>query len=464
MISNSERDFSFLKRKNRLSGTANELSPETASTLGAILGSYLGGEEAVVVSARDYRTDTRMISRAFNAGLISVGTTVFELHACSLPVIQFSLRRFSAHAGVHFASAHRSLEKINARIFDQTGIEISFDDIFSNKKIEKNPIVRARPDKIADIHSVQQANDLYRAAISSALSVDLLKERNYSIVVDCAFGPIAEVFPNILAELGCKVLTLNAYHPEGIPESLPNPDSLSILSRTVVAAKADLGIAFDPAGSRALFLDEHGKVVDTHVIVSALLQDKMVGRDKGQVVLSKTLWVLEKWMKENNISVEYVSDYPGEISRAIQFHRAIFGANEQGYYIHPTISNDSEPFVSTILLLSSFARDEKHRYMSSFLEEKDYLNKEITMEKSYSLVSEPKLFFKKIYETDSEHNIINTLNGLKIICGKRKWCHIFSTIISHKITVRVCAESPEERERILQETMELVENTDSELT
>ena len=463
MIPDSDFDFSLLKRKNRLSGTASELSPEVASTLGAFLGNYLGGEEAVVVSARDFRKDTRMISRAFNAGLISVGTTVFELHATSLPVIQFALRRFSAHAGVHFASAHRSSEKINARIFDQTGIEIPFSEIFAQDRINRNLIKRALPEKIADILSVKQANDLYRAAISSALSTDVLREQNYSVVVDCALGPIAEVFPNILAEMGCKVLTLNAYKPEGIPESLPSAESLSILARTVIAAKADLGIAFDPGGSRAIFLDEHGKIIDTHIVVSILLQDKMIGRDKGHVVLSNTLWILDNWMKENNVTATYNSDYPGEISRSMQFHRALFGANEQGYYIHPTMSNDSEPFVSTILLLSSFARDERHKYISTFAEEKDVLNKDYVEERSFSLVSEPELFFKKIYESDKEHRIVNTLNGLKLIRGERKWCHIFSTIISYKLTLRACAESKEDREEIMQETIELVETTDSEI-
>ena len=86
--------------------------------------------------------------------------------------------------------------------------------------------------------------------------------------------------------------------------------------------------------------------------------------------------------------------FPGEISKTLQFHRAVFGANEQGNYIHPTISNESEPFVSTLLLLSSFARDEKHKYISTFVEERDVCNKEIYEDKTYSLVSNPKLFLK----------------------------------------------------------------------
>jgi len=460
----NDLDFTHLNRKNRLAGTANELSPNQASTLGEILGTYLGGEEAVVVSARDYRKDTRMISRAFNAGLISVGTSVFELHACSLPVVQFALRRFSAHAGVHMAAAHRTSDKINIRVFDQTGIEIPFNDIFSKTQIAQKPIRRAPPEKIADILSVKQANDLYRAAIGSALGTEVIKQKNFSVVIDCAFGPVAEVFPNILAQHGCNVLTLNAFKPEDIPPSLPNPNSLSILSRTIVAASADLGIAFDPSGSRVVFLDEHGRLIEACDIVSILLQDKMIGRQKGKVVLSNSLWVMEKWLKDNNIEAYFTSEYPGEISRTIQFNRAIFGANEQGNYIHPTMSNESEPFVSTLLLLSSFARAEKHKYLSTFVEDRDVCLKEYFEEKPYSLVSNPDLFLKKIYERDNENKILNTLKGVKILYGERKWSHIFSTIIPSKLTIRVCAENKEDRDSILNETMSMVELLDGELS
>ncbi|MHA1667963.1 MAG: hypothetical protein ACTSUR_04820 [Candidatus Heimdallarchaeaceae archaeon] len=454
-------DFSYLIRKERLAGSAEELSPETAATLGTVLGTYLGGEEAVVVTARDYRKDTRMVSRAFNAGLISVGTTVFELHACSQPVLQFALRRFSAHAGIHFAATHRNPSKINVRIFDQTSIEFSFNEIFSKEKIQKMEIKRSKPEKIADILSVAQANDLYRAAISSALGHDILREQKYSIVVDCGLGPVADIFPNILAELGCNVLTLNSFKPEGIPESLPSPNSLSILSRTILAAKADLGIAFDPSGSRVLFLDENGKIIDSHVIVSILLQDKMVGREKGKVVLFKTFWTLEKWLRKNNIEVHFTSDSPGEISRAIQFNRALFGANEQGNYIHPTISNESEPFASTLLLLASFARDEHHRFISSFAEEKNVVDRSLITEKSFSLHSNPRIFFTKLYENDLSGRI-NTMDGIKIITGEKSWVHISTHVVPHLLSIKVCSEKKEDRENLLEKTLSLVEQTDDE--
>ena len=464
MNSETRYNFSHLCRKNRLAGSASELSPEIASTLGAIFGNYLEGEDAVVVSARDFRKDTRMISRAFNAGLISVGTTVFELHACSLPVLQFAIRRFSAHAGVHFAAAHRSPEKINVRMFDQTGIELPFSEVFAFEKINKKEIKRAPPEKIADILSVKQANDLYRSAISSALGMDVLREQNFSIVVDCALGPVAEIFPNILAELGFNVLTLNSFNPEGIPESLPSPNSLSILSRTVVAAKADLGIAFDPSGSRVLYIDETGKIIEPHIITTILTENKMVGRDKGLIILTDTLWTLENWLKENNITAIYSHDTPGEISRSMQFNRAIFGANEQGNYIHPTISNESEPFASTLLLLSAFARNEKHRYISSFAEEKNVIDKNIIEETTYSLFSDAENLFKRLYIADNEYKTLNTLHGVKIIENSEAWCQIQTTIVPNKVAIKVCAKSKEQREKLMEKTIHLVERIDNEIS
>ncbi len=454
-------NFTEFKRKNRLAGKATELSPEIASSLGAILGNYMGGEEAVVVTARDYRRDTRMVSRAFNSGLISTGTTVFELHACSLPVLQFALRRFGAHAAVHFAAAHRSPEKINIRIFDQMGVEHAFDDIFSHKRTNEFEIQRASADNIADILSVNQANDIYRSAVKSALNLEGLRERNFSVVIDCALGPVAEIFPNLLAGLGCKVLTLNAFKPEGIPESLPSPTSLTILSRTVLAAKADLGICFSPSGSRVLFFDENGYIIDPHTVITILLKNKMVGREKAHIVLSKTLWTLEEWLKKQNITVHYSDESPGDMSRAIQFNRGIFGANEQGNYIHPTFSNESEPFITALSLLSIFAQNKECKYISTFIEAHDYFNKLYLTEENYTLNVNPEVFFRSLYEMDTENKIVNTLNGVKLIFEPRAWVHVFSTIVASKIVIRACAEDQEERKRMLEEVIKTIEEIET---
>ncbi|MFW9916983.1 MAG: phosphoglucomutase, partial [Candidatus Thorarchaeota archaeon] len=84
----------------RIVGIANQgLTPEKASTLGAALGTHLG-PDSVVVTCRDFRSDSRMVKRAFASGLMSTGIDVLDLHATSLPILQFALKRFGASAGV----------------------------------------------------------------------------------------------------------------------------------------------------------------------------------------------------------------------------------------------------------------------------------------------------------------------------------------------------------------------------
>ncbi|MHA1687469.1 MAG: hypothetical protein ACTSYD_13885 [Candidatus Heimdallarchaeaceae archaeon] len=453
----SSLDFEFLNRNGRLVGSAEDLTPEIAATLGALFGEYIGGEDAVVVTARDYRKDTRMVSRAFNAGLISVGTTVFELHSCSFPVLEFALRRFSAHAGVQFAATHRQPSKIAIRFFNQTGVEIPSNEIYKGEKLQSPKIKRAPPSKIADIVSVQQANELYQAAVRSALNLDIFEAKKITVVVDCALGPVAEAYPALLSSVGIDVLTLNSYVPSSIPESLPSPKSLAIMSRTIIAAKADMGIAFDSKGSRVLFFDETGKIIDAHAILAMLIEQKMVGREEGTVVFSKSLWLLNDWLKSKNIKAYFVEDYPGNISKTMQFHRSLFGGNERGNYIHPTFSNESEPFVTALLILRELAQNGRFKYLSQLIEQYDVVNHAYLKEELYYPLNQPVEFFTKLYEQKLEYKKINTLNGIKIIFSDKSWAHLSTRLIPQRLYIQACAEEKEEREKILEYCKALIE-------
>ncbi|MCG3224770.1 MAG: hypothetical protein H7647_09910, partial [Candidatus Heimdallarchaeota archaeon] len=42
-------------------------------------------------------------------------------------------------------------------------------------------------------------------------------------------------------------------------------------------------------------------------------------------------------------------------------------------------------------------------------------------------------------------------------------CHIFTTIIPDRVTVRACAEKQEDREEIMRKTLEIVESVDRDI-
>jgi len=70
---------------------------------------------------------------------------------------------------------------------------------------------------------------------------------------------------------------------------------------------------------------------------------------------------------------------------------------------------------------------------------------------------------RKLYESDNENTIINTLNGVKMICGKATWCQISTGILPNKLTLRVYAKERSEREKLMKDVTTKVEKIDEEI-
>src|SRR5207253_6857515 len=70
------------------------------------------------------------------------------------------------------------------------------------------------------------------------------------VVVDCACGATATITPFLLRQMGCDVIAINAQADGHFPGRDPEPleENLAVLSSTVRAVHADLGIAHDATG------------------------------------------------------------------------------------------------------------------------------------------------------------------------------------------------------------------------
>ena len=98
------------------------LTPELASVLGGAMGTLLD-QNAVVMVGRDYRRDSRMLKRSFSGGLMASGIELIDLHAVPTNILQFSVRRFGADAGVMITRSHNLAGMVSIKMFDSTGVE-----------------------------------------------------------------------------------------------------------------------------------------------------------------------------------------------------------------------------------------------------------------------------------------------------------------------------------------------------
>jgi phosphoglucosamine mutase len=94
------------------------------------------------------------------------------------------------------------------------------------------------------------------------------------LVIDCANGAAYRVGPEVLEELGAEVLPIGV-DPDGVNINAGcGAVHLEKIRTAVVDNQADVGVALDGDGDRAMFVDEHGELFDGDDVM-ALLGRKM---------------------------------------------------------------------------------------------------------------------------------------------------------------------------------------------
>lgn len=278
--------------EGQLLGIANQtLTPDVAASLGGALGTMLG-EGALVVTARDNYPPSRMLKRAFSAGLMSTGITVMDFHAATTPELVFAIKRLGAKAGVQFTVAPLERDGIAIKIFDSQGAVLSIEKV--EELIDRagsSRIIRSLPAAIGWVTYAEYVHDIYAAAVASYLDVHTIANKRYRIVCDVNFGPASEVLPDLLSEFGIEGVLLNAHRPplRGAVTHMPDPRTIEMLKGVVKASDAALGVSLCADATRVLVFDDEGKPLSSEELVSLLLLNSPPGM---RVIVSEPMWSL----------------------------------------------------------------------------------------------------------------------------------------------------------------------------
>jgi len=420
--------------KGRICGTANiQLTPENMAELGAALGTLLG-EGALVVTARDYYPPSRMLKRAFSAGLMSVGITVMDFHGATLPELAFSIKRFGAKAGIQFTVSPYRENDVNLKILDSTGAEFTTERLNELIQLyETKHIIRTIPKRIGWVSYAEYIHDIYVASLTSFLDINPIFSFSPKVVVDTNFGPSSEVLPDFLSEIGVNHITLNSHKPP-IHKSvshLPPIESLFTLSKIVIAAEANLGAAFSADASRIVLIDDRGKVLspdETAAILVSFLPEN------SRISISYTMSSLvDKVAEQRKIKVSRVKGLIGDVSRHLKRIRAIFGAIDSGEFIFPQFSIAPDALLTLGKIIESLSLLEVN--LSKVRNELPEINK-YSIEVDLGEVS-PSMFIE--YVVNNFENIILTVTGVKIVLDDT-WVYI--DFIPERNKFRLTVEEP----------------------
>ncbi|GHS85244.1 phosphoglucosamine mutase [Actinomycetota bacterium] len=245
---------------------ALDLSVAAAHVLGS-RGVFAGRRPRAVVG-RDPRASGEFLSAAVSAGLASAGVDVLDVGVLPTPAVAYLTAARDVDLGVVLSASHNPMPDNGIKFLARGGhkLDDELEDAIEHQLREEwqRPVG-------ADVGRIRRdagtAGDEYVAHLVSTIGTSLDGLR---IAVDCANGAASEVGPAALRAAGADVVVINA-----------SPDGLNIndrcgsthpeqLQQVVVAAGADLGVAFDGDADRCLAVDHTGTLVDGDQILGIL--------------------------------------------------------------------------------------------------------------------------------------------------------------------------------------------------
>ncbi len=255
-----------------ISGLANlEITPEFALKLGQAFGSWLKPGQAVMTS-RDTHPASRVMNRCVISGLLSVGVNVLDLRSYPLPLARYAVR-VGGNGGVHVRVAPDDSNSLVFEFFDGTGIGI---DKGAERKVEnlffREDFRRTPMDEVGTLDFPSRALERYTGAFTQALHAQALKDANFRVVIDYAFGNASIVLPKILGDLGVEQIALNAYFDAGKVRTFRDDRErhLTQLTSVVASLEANLGVLIDADGETVTLVDDTGRIVGRNRLMALL--------------------------------------------------------------------------------------------------------------------------------------------------------------------------------------------------
>jgi phosphoglucosamine mutase len=341
-------------------GTANKfpMTAEIALRVGMAVGAKFtdGAHRHRVVIGKDTRLSGYVIEPALTAGLAAVGMDVFLVGPVPTPAVSMLTRSIRADIGIMISASHNPYHDNGIKIFNRDGQKLS-DKLETEIEAlidgDITPFL-ASPENLGRVKRLDDASNRYIEFVKNSFP----KEKNLTglkIVVDCANGAAYSIAPKIFWELGAEVVEIGT-EPNGfnINEKCGSTHP-ELLAKTVLAEKADIGIALDGDADRLLVVNEQGHAVSGDKII-ALIADKLHARGelkKDTVVITQmSNLALENYL--SYIGVSTIRSQIGDRYVLEEMHKngCNFGGEQSGHLVLSDYSPTGDGLVAALQVLS----------------------------------------------------------------------------------------------------------------
>ena len=241
-----------------------------------------------VVLGRDCRASSDALADAVAAGLMAEGCTVLDLGLCGTEEVYFATDHLGAIGGIEVTASHNPMDYNGMKMVRAGSAPVGHDTGLGEM---------ARLAGLDDFgpagQGVRQAVDCRAAYVERVIGfVDQHALRPLHVLVNAGNGTAGPTFDAIaerLAALGAPLRFTRLHHvPDGrFPNGIPNPllpENQPVTAAAVVAAQADLGVAWDGDFDRCFLFDATGAFVPGEYVVG-LLAEVFLAKEPGATIV-----------------------------------------------------------------------------------------------------------------------------------------------------------------------------------
>ncbi len=338
------------------------ITPDFMLKLGWAAGKVFAqaGSQHNVLIGKDTRISGYMFESALEAGLSAAGVNTQLLGPMPTPAIAYLTRTFRARAGIVISASHNPYYDNGIKFFSQDGLKLADEIEWKIEEQLDQPMTTVESSRLGKATRIEDAAGRYIEFCKSTVP-SFLDFNGYKIVVDCAHGSTYHVAPPVFRELGAEVIKIGVQPDglninEGVGATKPEK-----LRQTVLAERADFGIALDGDGDRLIMVDEQGEIVDGDELVYIIARSRLnLGQLRGPVVgtlmsnlgMEHALEDLGVVLKRANVGDRYVMEM-------MLNYESILGGESSGHIICRDRTSTGDGIVAALQVMTEMRQSGK---------------------------------------------------------------------------------------------------------
>ncbi|MEE8264198.1 MAG: phosphoglucosamine mutase [Gammaproteobacteria bacterium] len=337
------------------------ITPDFVMKLGWAAGRVLAkGEGGKILIGKDTRISGYMFESALEAGLSAAGVDIRLLGPMPTPAIAYLTCTFHAQAGIVISASHNPYQDNGIKFFSSDGTKLP-DDVELQIEAElERPLKTVDSGRLGRAERVDDASGRYIEFCKRTIGRDI-SLNGMKVVVDCAHGATYHIAPHVFEELGAQVICLGV-EPNGLnindARGTTKPEALQAKVRD---SGADLGIALDGDGDRAILVDRAGNIVDGDEIMYIIAQARCKNDLLAGAVVGTQMSNLGLEIAVRNLGLDFKRAKVGDryIMEMLVEGGWTLGGETSGHIICLDLTNTGDGIVSALQVLEAMVRSGK---------------------------------------------------------------------------------------------------------